>query len=91
MAKNKIPQRSWWRRGEPSCKEVGKALQAFLDQEIDGGFSSEIESHLKACKRCGLEATTYQEICDALARQNSSVSPETLARLRSFGEDLQKR
>lgn len=82
-------RRSWWRRGNANCREVGAALQAFLDQEVDDDYSATIAAHLAACKRCGLESSVYEEICAALERQNTPVDDAVVSRLRSFGEGLQ--
>ena len=72
-----------------SCPEVGRLLQRFLDDEL--GDEIEIEllaDHLEACKRCGLEAETYQKIKDALASRRTPVPRESVDRLREFGERL---
>jgi len=72
-----------------SCPEVGRLLQSFLDDELSD--EAEIESlaqHLEECKRCGLEADTYQKIKDALASRQAPVPQESVDRLREFGERL---
>jgi ribosomal protein L13E len=64
-------------------------LQRFLDGELDG--TDEIESlahHLEECKRCGLEADTYRRIKETLEQRRIDVPPESVARLREFGERL---
>ena len=64
-------------------------LQRFLDDELDG--DAKIDSlvrHLDECKRCGLEAETYRRIKQALQDRRVEVSPESVARLREFGERL---
>lgn len=84
---------SWWRRmvrsrDMASCLEVGTVLQAYLDGEVDEVTAHRVARHLEACRRCGLEAATYTEIKEALARQADAVPQDAVARLRRFGEHL---
>jgi anti-sigma factor (TIGR02949 family) len=78
------------RPGDPlSCSEVGRRLQRYLDGELDHDAECDaLEVHLEECRRCGLEAETYRSIKASLARRCEPVSPESLARLRAFGERL---
>ena len=71
-----------------SCRKVAKVLQAFLDGESDDVTAERVEAHLEACRRCGLEATTYRQIKDSLARGAPAVPDLTLRRLRDFGSRL---
>lgn len=84
--------RRWIRRRgqgpETTCAEVAAALQSYLDGQVDEMTARRVSRHLEACRRCGLEAHTYQAIKDALARRRSDVDPDALERLRSFGERL---
>lgn len=79
--------RFWRRSAEMSCKEVGRVLQQFLDGTVDDVSAHRIRRHLDACRRCGLEATTYEEIKAALRRR---VAPDddAIVRLRAFGDSL---
>ncbi|MDJ0768792.1 MAG: zf-HC2 domain-containing protein [Ilumatobacter sp.] len=78
------------RAGEQlSCPEVGRLLQQFLDGELDRDSEiSSLADHLEECKRCGLEADTYRKIKQALASRRAEVPPESVERLRQFGERL---
>ncbi len=78
------------REGEQlSCPEVGRLLQRYLDHEIaDADEESALAAHLEECRRCGLEAETYQKIKDALADRRRPVEPEAVERLRNFGQQL---
>ena len=78
------------RSGETlSCPEVGRLLQRFLDGELTDEVEVEMLSdHLDECKRCGLEADTYRKIKAALASRRTPVPPESVDRLREFGEHL---
>ncbi len=72
-----------------SCPEVGRLLQRFLDDELADEAEIEMLSvHLDDCRRCGLEAETYGKIKDALAIRSTPVPPESVERLREFGERL---
>ena len=86
-------QLSWYRRimGGPdvaSCMQVGRELQSFLDGRVEGLTADRIERHLERCRRCGMKADTYREIKASLARRQSPVDPDAVARLRAFGEQL---
>ena len=84
--------RRWIRRRGPgpeaTCAEVAQALQSYLDGQVDEMTARRVSRHLEACRRCGLEAVTYEAIKDALARRRSDVDADALERLRSFGERL---
>lgn len=72
-----------------SCPEVGRLLQRFLDGELTDPVEIEMLSdHLDECKRCGLEADTYRKIKASLAMRRPPVPPESVARLREFGQHL---
>ncbi len=71
-----------------SCLEVRRALQSYLDGEVDEVTARRVARHLEACRRCGLEASTYAEIKRALGERSSEVPPDAVARLRQFAERL---
>ncbi|MEQ8716087.1 MAG: zf-HC2 domain-containing protein [Acidimicrobiales bacterium] len=85
-------RRAWWRRPDTplSCREVGRALQAYLDGELDDD-SDLVAAHLEDCLRCGLEESVYTEIKASLARGPAETDPEAIARLRRFGTELAAR
>jgi len=37
-----------------SCEEVLRELSNFIDGDIDAGLRSEIEDHLRQCRRCSV-------------------------------------
>lgn len=77
------------RRRTLSCREVGRALQEFLDDEItDAQRASRLREHLEACRDCGLEADTYRRLLDALHQQAPTIDGPGLQRLRDFGARL---
>lgn len=74
--------------GGMSCHQVGEVLQQYLDGHIDDERASRIEQHLEECRRCGMEADTYERIKATLAAQRSDIPQESVDRLRAFGERL---
>jgi anti-sigma factor RsiW len=77
------------------CRQVALVLQSYLDGEVDAGTAGRVHEHLEECRRCGLEATTYRAIKNAipLAATDSGqpaapVDPDALHRLRSFADNL---
>jgi len=71
-----------------TCRQVGKLLQRYLDGDLDEARMVRLAAHLEDCRRCGLEAATYERIKTALADRHVPVPTESLARLRAFGEQL---
>ncbi len=72
-----------------SCPEVGRLVQRYLDGELDNDAEVDaLAAHLDDCRRCGLEAETYQKIKDALGDRSVDVPEDSVARLRAFGEKL---
>ncbi|MDH3756077.1 MAG: zf-HC2 domain-containing protein [Acidimicrobiia bacterium] len=69
------------------CAAVATLLQEHLDHELAGDVAARVTEHLDACRQCGLEATTYQAIKDAVGR-SQMPDPEALDRLKSFADDL---
>ncbi|MEV0961796.1 MULTISPECIES: anti-sigma factor [unclassified Streptomyces] len=86
-----MKKRSWWRRsaGERrmNCLQVARLLQSYLDGETDEVTARRVAAHLEDCRRCGLEASVYEEIRGALSRRGTPDA-EAVARLRIFGEAL---
>lgn len=84
--------RGWIRRrrdrGEASCAEVARVLQSYLDGHLDDLSARRVHRHLEHCRRCGLEAETYEAIKEAVARRAARIDPDALQRLRDFGERL---
>ncbi|MEJ1199324.1 MULTISPECIES: zf-HC2 domain-containing protein [unclassified Streptomyces] len=66
---------------------MARGLQSYLDGETDEITARRFAAHLEDCRRCGLEASVYQEIHNALARREEPDT-DALGRLRVFGESL---
>jgi anti-sigma factor RsiW len=71
-----------------SCRQVGKVLQTYLDHELDDDAAHKVAAHLEDCRRCGLEAETYEALKDSLRRGPSGLAEEPVARLREFGQRI---
>jgi len=87
--------RTWMRKllgrtppGGMSCHQVGEVLQQYLDGHIDAERARRIEAHLDECRRCGMEADTYELIKSTLVAHRPQVPAESIDRLREFGERL---
>jgi anti-sigma factor RsiW len=77
------------------CRQVALVLQEYLDDEVDARTARRVHHHLEACRRCGLEATTYRAIKDAIPMAATEsedpaapLDPEALDRLRRFADNL---
>ncbi|MGH9245181.1 MAG: zf-HC2 domain-containing protein [Acidimicrobiales bacterium] len=71
-----------------SCRQVGRLLQRYLDDDVDDLTARRIIRHLDDCRRCGLEAAAYTEIKASLARRYDTIPDDAVRRLREFGERL---
>jgi len=84
--------KKWARRRragrEATCAEVAEVLQSYLDGQVDDLTAQRVQRHLEHCRRCGLEADTYEAIKDAVGRRAPQVGPDALERLRRFGQRL---
>ncbi|MFH5822899.1 anti-sigma factor family protein [Georgenia sp. AZ-5] len=73
------------------CHRVARLLQGYLDGELDPASTGLVAEHLEYCRRCGLEARTYEAIkvaIGATAGGHNGVDPAALDRLRAFADDL---
>ncbi len=71
-----------------SCHQVGKVLQSYLDDELDDNVARKVAAHLEDCRRCGLEAETYEALKASLQRGPAALADEPVKRLRELGERL---
>lgn len=89
----RVMPRPWWRAMIPSadtasCVQVARTLQRYLDGELDDISARRVRRHLEICRRCGMEAATYAEIKQALARRGQPVPEVSMRRLRRFAEQI---
>ena len=75
--------------GGMSCRQVGELLQQYLDGELaDAERAARIHEHLEECRRCGMEADTYERIKATIAAERPDLPADSIERLREFGERL---
>ncbi|MGH3492540.1 MAG: zf-HC2 domain-containing protein [Sciscionella sp.] len=70
------------------CLRTSRALQGYLDGEADELTTRRVAAHLKYCRRCGLQASTYRAIKQALRAGGGEVDELALRRLRAFTRSL---
>ncbi|MEU7637025.1 hypothetical protein AB0C11_13165 [Streptomyces sp. NPDC039016] len=75
------------RRATLADVQVARVLQPHLDVETDEVTARRVAVHLEDCRRCGLEAATYREIKNSLARREK-LDATAVTRLRSFSQSL---
>jgi anti-sigma factor RsiW len=71
-----------------SCMQVMRVLQSYVDGHADEVTARRVTNHLDACRRCGLEVSTYRQIKAAVARHGHPIDETSVARLRAFGAAL---
>ncbi len=83
----------WRRRAsplppEPSCEQVAAVLQAYLDGELGPQDTERVAEHLEHCRRCQIEAETFERVISAIRRQRPAVGPEVSERLTALVDEL---
>lgn len=76
------------RRGQLSCRAVGRALQAYIDDELADERGPLIANHLDACLRCGMDAASFRWLKARLAGLAPGPTDHELNRLRAFADGL---
>ena len=64
-------------RKQMSCHQVGQVLQSYLDNELDDDAARKVAAHLEDCRRCGLEAETYEALKASLQRVPAGLRRRT--------------
>ncbi|MCH7788454.1 MAG: zf-HC2 domain-containing protein [Acidobacteria bacterium] len=72
-----------------TCRQVGRVIQSYLDDELDEQRRAAVESHLENCRNCGLDAETFNRLRASLLRVQP-MDDAVLNRLRDFGESLKQ-
>lgn len=75
-------------RDRIECMRVRPLLQAFLDGELDDAQRQRVAAHVEACRRCGLEASTYMSLKRRLSGFDEPLDPDAVARLTEFVDHL---
>ncbi len=72
----------------PSRSEIGVS-QVRLDGELDAQTLATVHRHLAACRKCGMQARTYQAIKDSIASHGQRPLPAGIvADLAAFARDV---
>lgn len=70
---------------QPSCREVARVVQAYLDGECDAPTALQVRAHLDRCPPCAVEVEVIEQIKQALAQGRCcGADPEVVDRLRSY-------
>jgi anti-sigma factor RsiW len=75
-------------RDSIECMRIRPLLQPFLDGALDDEQGKRVARHLEACRRCGLESSTYRTLKQHLRALARPAEPEAVARLEAFIDDL---
>lgn len=75
-------------RDRIECMRVRPLLQSFLDGELDEAQRRRVATHLEACRRCGLEASTYRALKRRLGALGQPVDRDAVARSIEFVDRL---
>lgn len=76
------------------CHRAARYLQHYLDGELDIVRSAMVAEHLETCRRCGLEARTYESIKVAISanaphsEEAEEAEQAAVERLRDFANTL---
>lgn len=75
------------------CHVAARFLQHYLDGELDIVRAVTVAEHLETCRRCGLEARTYESIKIAIGA--GGTGPEesddgAVRRLRAFADRVSR-
>ena len=73
---------------EPDCHEVAEVLQSYLDGELAERDAGRVAEHLEHCHRCDIEATTVQQVIEAIQRQRPALDDATVGRLTGVIDQL---
>jgi anti-sigma factor (TIGR02949 family) len=68
-----------------TCEEAIRLLASYLDDELEQGKRSELETHLDICKSCFSRREFERGLKDQLSETgDEAVSPQFEARIRSL-------
>lgn len=79
------------RKGGARCVEVGRHIQTYLDGNLDAAKAAKVAGHLNACRRCGLTASDYKRLKEALAERSTPLPADSLDRLKALAAELASR
>lgn len=71
-----------------SCAQLLEILQEYLDGRLDELTAARAAEHLEACRRCGMEASIYQQIKEVLRQMAPEIPSDLIDRLERFAHRL---
>jgi anti-sigma factor RsiW len=75
---------------QPSCEQVGRVLQSFVDGELGPQDAERVAAHLEHCDRCDIEVAVIDRVVRAIRRQRPDLEADVLARLEGFVTDIDR-
>lgn len=75
-------------RDRMECMRVRPLLQSLVDGQLDDARRELVATHLEACRRCGLAASTYRALKERLRGFGQPPDPDAIARLEEFIDQL---
>jgi anti-sigma factor RsiW len=73
------------------CHQAAKALQSYLDGELDPAAAAMVGDHLEICQACGLEASAYlaiKTVISSTGAETTAVDTDAVDRLVRFAREL---
>src|SRR5262245_1040877 len=65
-----------------TCEESEILLHAFLDNELDAGHAREVEAHVAACPRCGVQLSQLRAVHTEMSAPQLRLSAPASLRAR---------
>jgi anti-sigma factor RsiW len=70
------------------CRQVRRALQAFLDGEVEPRRAEMVAAHLESCSRCHVEADVLARVIEAIQRLRPDLDLAAFTQLVANVEDV---
>ena len=74
--------------GRVDCRQVMRALQTFLDGELDPEQAEFVAAHLETCRGCGPESETLERVINAIRELRKDGERAAYRRLAATAERL---
>lgn len=74
--------------GALNCVQVGRVIQHHLDGRLAPNTAELVGAHLDDCKRCGMRASEYRRIKEALSKAGQAPDSDAVDRLRVFATKI---
>ncbi|MCC5946828.1 MAG: zf-HC2 domain-containing protein [Nitriliruptoraceae bacterium] len=70
------------------CRQVRRALQSYLDGELEHAPAEGVAAHLADCPRCGIDAATLREVIARIRARRPDIDLSALRRTVDALDDL---